>query len=233
MANLILLRNELNNSIDSSSDKVAYFFKTDPGDYAAHDKFLGVTVPTIRKLARKFVQLSTLEVDELLTSQFNEERLLALLILVHQYEKADSIVKQAIYQFYLDHLIQVNNWNLVDLSAHKIVGVHLLEKDKQILRELAESPIMWKRRVAIVSTWWFIRNNQLEWTFKLAEKLLHDEHDLMHKAVGWMLREAGKRNQHKLVEFLDCHISLMPRTMLRYSIERFPTAERKAYLKKR
>ena len=158
---------------------------------------------------------------------------MALFILVEQYKQGVQEVKDQIYQFYLNNLNQVNNWNLVDASAHLIIGAHLHQKNKQSLVVLAQSEILWERRIAIVSTWHFIRNNDLEWTFKIATFLLQDQHDLIHKAVGWMLREAGKKDQNQLIDFLEQYAQKMPRTMLRYAIERFPEPQRKAYLIKK
>jgi 3-methyladenine DNA glycosylase AlkD len=212
------------------TEKRSYFFKTDPNSYAAHDQFLGVPVPQIRLIAKKFLDLSRAEIEQLLASPFNEERLLGLIILVHQYEKADTANKNALYQFYMDNLKQVNNWNLVDSSAHLIIGAHLYDKNRNILISLAQSNDLWERRIAIVATWYFIRKNDLTWTFKIATLLLHDTHDLIHKSVGWMMREAGKKDIQQLINFLNAHAFHMPRTMLRYAIEKFPEAQRKSYL---
>lgn len=206
------------------------FFKTGPGDYAEHDKFKGISVPILRKLAKQHYDLSPTELQTLIKSQFNEERLLALFILVKQYQLADNNTCEDLYSFYISNIKYVNNWNLVDASAHLIVGAHLVKKNKKFLLELAKSDIIWERRIAIVATWHFIRNNELNWTFKLAKLLIKDKHDLIHKAVGWMLREAGKRDQSQLIEFLDLHHTKMPRTMLRYAIEKFPEPQRKEYL---
>jgi 3-methyladenine DNA glycosylase AlkD len=212
------------------TEKRSYFFKTDPESYAAHDQFLGVPVPTIRLIAKKILDLSDAEIQQLLASPFNEERLLGLIILVHQYQKADTVNKNALYQFYMDNLKQVNNWNLVDSSAHLIIGAHLYDKNRNILISLAQSDDLWERRIAIVATWYFIRKNDLTWTFKIATLLLHDTHDLIHKSVGWMMREAGKKDIQQLINFLNAHAFHMPRTMLRYAIEKFPEAQRKSYL---
>lgn len=225
-----IIRSRLQEVTTIPKEKQSFFFKTEPGSYSEHDKFIGITVPNLRKIAKDFAKLDMKEIQILLESPFNEERFLALAILVEQYKKADFATKQEIFQFYISNLKYVNNWNLVDASAHLIIGFHLLKSDKSMLIDLATSNIMWERRIAIVSTWYFIRNNNLEWTFKIAKMLLKDEHDLIHKAVGWMLREAGKKNQSKLVEFLEEHAARMPRTMLRYSIEKFPENERTRYL---
>lgn len=212
----------------NTPDPKVSFFKTGKGDYAEHDQFIGVTVPDLRKIAKQYSQISLQCLQILLNSKFNEERLLALLILTDQYANNEN----EIYQFYIDNLGQVNNWNLVDASAHLIVGAHLHNQDKEILFKFAKSPIMWERRIAIVATWHFIKNNEHATTVKIAEVLLNDDHDLIHKAVGWMLREVGKKDIDILRNFLNRFALKMPRTMLRYSIEKFPEIERKAFLKK-
>lgn len=213
-----------------SNEKTKVFFKTGVGQYAEHDQFMGVTVPAVRKIAKNYQKLSLAEIQILIDSPMNEERLLALLILVNQYQKAEQDAKIELYEFYLRNLPQVNNWNLVDSSAHLILGAHLVNADKQVLLNLAQSEILWHRRIAIVATWYFIRKNDLVWTFKIARMLLNDHHDLIHKAVGWMLREAGKKDQNSLRLFLNEHAFKMPRTMLRYAIEKFPEHQRKEYL---
>lgn len=222
----------LQQAAHQSQVKSAVFFKTGVGHYAEHDRFINVNVPTLRKIAKEFHDLSLPDVQKLIASPINEKRQLALFILVYQYQKATDETKEKLYQFYLKHLKHVNNWNLVDASAHLIIGAHLLKKDKEILLTFAVSNVMWERRIAIVATWYFIRHNDLTWTFKIAEILLHDNHDLIHKAVGWMLREAGKRDVNQLIAFLDQHAHHMPRTMLRYAIEKFPENQRKSYLAK-
>ena len=211
------------------------FFKTTPGSYAAHDAFMGVSVPILRKVSKSFSTLTLPEIKKLLQSKINEERLLALFILVLQYQHAgkhnEKIVQEQLFQFYLSQLHCVNNWNLVDASAHHIIGAYLyLKKDRNILLELAISPSLWERRIAIVATLYFIRQNDLKWTFKLAKILLNDTHDLIHKAVGWMLREAGKKNTEQLVLFLEKQAKKMPRVMLRYAVEKFPEKQRKLLL---
>ena len=213
-------------------EKQSYFFKTGPGHYAEHDKFLGITIPNLRKIAKSNQNLAHEDIQKLIKSPYNEERLMALFILVEQYKLGDEAVKSRIYQFYLSQLNQVNNWNLVDASAPFIMGAYLYQKNKELLITLAQSEVLWERRIAIVSTLYFIRHNDLEWTFKIAQFLLHDKHDLIHKAVGWMLREAGKKDQNQLIDFLEQYATQMPRTMLRYSIERFPEQQRKGYLSK-
>jgi 3-methyladenine DNA glycosylase AlkD len=235
MSQLLHIRQLLESHAKIQQGNVKSFFKTGVGQYAAHDQFLGVNVPTLRKVAKEFSTLSLQDIQGLLASPINEERLLGLLILVNQYQKADLPLKQSIYQFYLEHLHHVNNWNLVDSSAHLILGAHLFETnaDKELLTVLAKSTTMWERRISVVATWYFIRNKELNWTFQLAEMLLQDNHDLIHKAVGWMLREAGKANEAQLIMFLDQHAATMPRTMLRYAIERLAPPKRKFYLDRR
>lgn len=208
----------------------AVFFKTGVGGYAEHDRFIGVTVPILRKIAKQFAALPLTELQLLFESPINEERLLALVILVMQYQGSPHDGKITLYNFYISNLKHVNNWNLVDASAHLIIGDHLHNKEKDILLTLAKSDNMWERRIAMVATWHFIRQDHYEWTLKIAEILLKDSHDLIHKAVGWMLREMGKRNLKTLKAFLNQHAALMPRTMLRYAIEKLPLDERKAYL---
>ncbi|MDP1723255.1 MAG: DNA alkylation repair protein [Alphaproteobacteria bacterium] len=209
------------------------FFKVTPGAYAEHEQFIGITVPVLRKVCKEFSTTPIAELQLLLESPINEERMLGLFVLVDQYNKATHEEKEKIYQFYLKNTKHINNWNLVDASAHLIVGNHLLNTNKEILITLSKSDYMWERRIAIVSTWFFIRNDQYEWTVKLSEILLNDPHDLIHKSVGWMLREMGKRDLKVLVEFLDQYATQMPRTMLRYAIEKFPESARKLYLMKR
>lgn len=229
--NITQIRNLLKKCSQKSTSKPVIFFKTKPGDYAEHDQFIGVSNPELRKIAKEFSGLNQEELQCIIESKINEERLLALIILVTQYQKASDQNKKKFYQFYLSNLEYVNNWNLVDASAHLIIGAHLVDSDKKLLLKLAKSKIMWERRISIVSTWAFIRNNDLEWTFKIATLLLSDNHDLIHKAVGWMLREAGKRDEKQLITFLEQHSKIMPRTMLRYAIEKFPEPQRKYYLR--
>lgn len=220
----------LSQSAQSSSHKPQLFFKTDKNEYAAHDKFIGVKVPTLRKIAKEFSHIPMVDIQKLLESVFNEERLLALILLVTHYQKAEKNKKEEIYRFYLKHIKHVNNWNLVDSSAHFIIGAHLYLKDKDLLLTLAQSKNMWERRIAIVATWYFIRKKETDWTFTIAKILLNDSHDLIHKAVGWMLREAGKKEAQALIQFLMEHKKNMPRTMLRYAIEKFPEEKRKQFL---
>jgi len=205
------------------------FFKTKKGEYGEGDKFLGVSVPDVRKIARKYKDLR--EIMPLLRSQYHEERLLALLILVERFSKGDRNIQKIVFEFYLKNTKFVNNWDLVDLTAHKIVGTYLIEKDKKILYDLAKSNNLWEKRIAIISCFAFIHKNDFKDAIKIAEILLHDEHDLIHKAVGWVLREVGKKDLVVEEKFLHRHYKNMPRTMLRYSIEKFPEKKRLAYLK--
>lgn len=207
------------------------FFKTKPGEYGAGDVFLGVTVPQTRKVAKKFSNLSFPSLKPFLSSKIHEERLVALFILVEKFRKATEKERKEIVCFYLSNLKAVNNWDLVDLSADKILGEYLLDKDKKILHEFSISDNLWERRIAIISTFAFIKRGQIEDTFEIAKTLINDKHNLIHKAVGWMLRECGKRNQKALEDFLKENSAKMPRTMLRYAIEKFPENKRKAFLK--
>ena len=230
MTNLIQITSMLELAARSPST-TSRFFKTGAGDYSEHDQFIGVSNPVLRSIAKEFNTLSIPEIQTLIESPINEKRMLALFILVDQYQKG-PMDKETCYQFYLKNLAHINNWNLVDASAHWIVGAHLMHGDKKPLLTLAKSDIIWERRVAIVATWYFIRHDSLDWTIKLAELLRHDWHDLIHKAVGWMLREAGKRDHQVLIEFLERYSHTMPRTMLRYSIEKLSAEQRKIYMQK-
>ncbi len=214
------LRKTLHASIDSTPGKVSIYFKTSPGSYAEHDSFMGVTVPVLRKIAKSFLYVTLEDLALLIQSKINEERLLALIILAAQYKAGALAQKEEIYQFYRTNTHHINNWNLVDASAHLIIGAHLFERDRDILEKLAASQNLWERRIAIVSTWYFIRQSDLEWTFKIAQLLQNDSHNLIHKAVGWMLREAGKKDEASLISFLCDHAHQMPKTMLRYAMER-------------
>lgn len=202
------------------------FFKTGPGEYAEGDVFIGVRVPSARKVARDHRELPLSAALELLASEVHEERLLALLIMVERYRR-DPAQRQRIHDAYLDHTEHVNNWDLVDLSAPTIVGEHLIDRPRKELDRLAGSASLWERRIAVVATHALIRRDEIGPTFELAERLLSDEEDLIHKAVGWMLREAGKRDEAAMVAFVERHAPEMPRTMLRYAIERLPQPERR------
>lgn len=219
----------------ASTEKAAFFpnfFKTGPGQYGEGDKFIGVTVPNQRLIAKKYASISLNELSKLLSSPIHEHRLTALLILVDKYEKANQQNKKEIYEFYLNNLKGVNNWDLVDSSAYKIVGAYLSNKPKDLLYTFAQSSNLWERRIAIISTLYFIRNKQFEDTIKISELLLNDKEDLMHKAVGWMLREMGKQDQATLLQFLDLHYKKMPRTALRYAIERLSKDQKEKYMSK-
>ena len=208
------------------------FFKTAKEEYGHGDIFLGVRTPQIRLIAKKHIGISTTEMKTLIKSKYHEERLLGLIILVNKYSKAkDEKSKNQLYKIYVSSFKYVNNWDLVDVTCPHIIGKHLMDNDRSILYSWAKSDDLWTKRIAIVSTHWFIRKNDLQDTFKIAEMLLNDAHDLIHKAVGWMLREAGKRDLEKEEIFLKKHYKNMPRTMLRYSIEKFPEPKRQKYLK--
>lgn len=207
------------------------FFKTGPGEYGEGDVFIGVRVPELRKLVKEYHGVPVPEVKMLLTSKIHEERLLALLMLVRKFSTGDETEKQNIYELYLEHTCFINNWDLVDGSAQYIVGAYLLNKSKEPLYRLATSQNLWDRRISIVSTFYFIRQNRFSETLKIAEILLSDPEDLIHKAVGWMLREIGKRHLPTEERFLKKHYHRMPRTMLRYAIEKFPESQRQLYLK--
>jgi len=209
------------------------FFKTGKGEYAEGDKFLGVVVPDIRLIAKKYVGLSLSGVEKLIHSPWHEIRLTGLIILTYQYPKSSPAQQKKIYKLYIKSLKYINNWDLVDLTADRIVGQYLRDKDKEVLFTLSQSPNLWKRRVSIMATFCYIKQGDPTLTYKLALNLLHDPHDLIHKAVGWMLRETGKRcSKQGLVSFLNKHSKDMPRTMLRYAIEHFPKQERMGYLTK-
>lgn len=207
------------------------FFKTGKGQYGEGDHFLGVTVPKIRIVAKQHAILTLNILDLLLASPWHEVRMCALLILVNRFPKATEKEKEQIFHFYLSHTQTINNWDLVDLSAPTIVGGYLSDKTREILYDLAQAPSLWENRIAMVSTIYFIRKDDLEETYRLSLHLLHHPHDLMHKAVGWMLREAGKRNPDRLSLFLEQYRHEMPRTTLRYAIEKFSPAERQHFLK--
>lgn len=206
------------------------FFKTGKGEYGYGDKFLGIRVPVLRKHLKAWQNLPLEQVATLLKSRFHEERLLALLLLVRQFSRGDDDQKTAVYNLYLNHARYINNWDLVDSSAHLILGPYLERRDRQLLYELSDSENFWERRMAIMATLHFIKQGEFEDTLKIAARLLRDDEDLIHKAVGWMLREVGKRKPVVEKAFLKAHYSQMPRTMLRYAIEKFPDEERKAYL---
>jgi len=220
----------------SSEEKAIFlpkFFKTGLGEYGEGDKFIGVTVPDQRIVAKKYYsEISLDEVEELLHHSVHEYRLTALIMLVYKYEKTKSESEQkVIFDYYAKNTDYINNWDLVDLTAPKIVGAYLFDKDKTILYDFAKSDHLWKQRIAIVSTYYFIKKNLFEDTFRISEMLLFHKHDLIHKAVGWMLREVGKMNLSAELEFLNKHYKKMPRMMLRYAIEKFDEGLRQKYLK--
>lgn len=207
------------------------FFKTGEGQYGYGDVFVGISVPELRKLAKEFSSISIEETIELLRSKIHEERMLALFILISKYENKKINCKNQIFEIYIANIDKINNWDLVDLSAPQVIGNYLLDKQKDLLYKLAVSDNLWHRRISIISTFAFIKKNEFEDTLKISEILLNDKHDLIHKAVGWMLREIGKRNIFSEVSFLNKHYKKMPRTMLRYAIEKFEETTRQKYLK--
>jgi 3-methyladenine DNA glycosylase AlkD len=206
------------------------FFKTGPGEYGAGDTFLGIKVPPMRALAKQHRDADLKTVAALLDSRYHEERFVALLLLMQHYQQGSSSEQAAAHTLYLGNTHRINNWDLVDVSAPHMVGRHLQERPRKLLHKLARSNSLWERRIAIIATLDFIRRKDFDDTLRIAEILLHDEHDLMHKAVGWMLREVGKRDLATEAHFLKQHYRDMPRTMLRYAIERFPETQRKKYL---
>ncbi|MEI6563628.1 MAG: DNA alkylation repair protein [bacterium] len=207
-----------------------WYFKTGPGEYGEGDVFIGIRVPAIRRLVKEYKAVDERTILGLLASPIHEARLLALLILVRQFDFETPSARARIYRFYLAHTDRINNWDLVDLSAPTIVGGYLLERSHRPLFRLAKSKSLWERRVAVLATFAFIRCNSFDDSLSLADLLLHDRHDLIHKAVGWMLREVGKRDQAVLESFLAPRCRDMPRTMLRYAIEKFSEAMRSKYM---
>lgn len=235
MTSLEKIKRELRSHANKSQASILRrFFKTGPGEYGTGDVFLGLKVPLQRRIALKYRDLGLAGVKELLASPIHEFRLVGLLILIEQYAAAkEEKIKKTIVDFYLRHTKHINNWDLVDLSVYKILGDWLLSHNRTILFKLAKSKNLWERRMAMIATFAFIKVGRAEDTFLIAQKLLRDEHDLIHKAVGWMLREAGKRvSEPALINFLDAQAGRIPRTALRYAIERLPAARRKYYLAK-
>jgi len=206
------------------------FFKTAEGEYGFGDKFLGIRVPVIRQAVKKFKTIPLSVAEKLLKSEYHEVRLYALLLLVSRFSKSSVNEQDEIYHLYLSNTQYVNNWDLVDSSAHHIVGAYLKNKDRSVLYDLSKSNSLWERRIAIISTFCFIKKNQFDDTLHISVQLLSDQEDLIHKAVGWMLREVGKRDIAIEVSFLKSHYQKMPRTMLRYAIEKFSKEERQKYL---
>lgn len=228
------LKRDLKEASDSKqAELLQRFFKTGKDQYGEGDIFLGIKVPVQRIIAKKYYDLTLNELQELLNSKIHEERLVSLLILIHKFKKAkkDGFKRKQIFEFYLKNTKNINNWDLVDLSAQNIVGEFLQKESTGILRELARSENLWERRIAIISTATFIKKRNFGETLVIADLLIKDSHDLIHKAVGWMLREIGKKNQDVLELFLFSRYKIMPKTMLRYAIEKFPEEKRKKYLK--
>ncbi len=222
-------------STEEKREVLPRFFKTGKGEYGEGDKFLGVTVPNIRQVAKLSKAEPLALADSLLQSPWHECRMCALLILVEKFKKASASERSQIVSLYLQNAVRINNWDLVDLSAPTIIGGWLTDKPRDILYTLASDPLLWRRRIAIVSTLTFIRNHDFTDTIRLSEYFLSRPgkmHDLMQKAIGWMLREVGKQDKNTLTHFLDRHSQAMPRTMLRYAIEKFPTEERQYYMRK-
>jgi 3-methyladenine DNA glycosylase AlkD len=203
-----------------------HFFKTGKGEYGEGDKFIGVIVPKQRIIAKKYITLPLSEIQKLLENQIHECRLTALLVLVSQFARADEPKRKILVDFYLHHTNYINNWDLVDLSAEYILGEYYLDRKKDVLYRLAKSENLWERRIAMISTFWFIRQNRFSDAVGIATILVHDRHDLIQKAVGWMLREIGKRDKKAEIDFLKIYYQTMPRTMLRYAMEKFSEAER-------
>jgi 3-methyladenine DNA glycosylase AlkD len=226
------LRRELEAASDAKRAKnLAWFFKSGKGEYGEGDKFCGITVPALRKIASRYRHLNLSDIRKLLGSEIHEHRLAALLILVDQYQRGTAELRNDIFDFYLANTRYINNWDLVDASARDIVGEHLVSRSRKVLFALAKSSDLWERRIAIIATHAFIRRGDLADTFKASELLLGDPHDLIHKAVGWMLREAGKQSERQLIDFIKTHYSSMPRTTLRYAIERMPETVRRRHLR--
>jgi len=226
------IQTELDNLADASRVAVLQrFFKTGPGEYGAGDRFRGIRVPILRGLARNYQDLSPVETGRLLHSTFHEDRLLALLILIRRYHRSDRVVRDQIHRLYLNNTRFVNNWDLVDVSAPHLLGHYLQDHPDDTLTRLAHSGNLWERRMAIIATLHFIKQQDFDETFRIARLLLGDPEDLIHKAVGWMLREVATRQTAVAEAFLRAHYRTMPRTMLRYAIERLPEPRRQAYLK--
>lgn len=225
------IRHRLQTVSDSKfAEQSQRYFKTGPGEYGEGDKFIGIRVPVLRRIAKQHRDLPLANAEALVRSPVHEERLLALLILVMRYDKGDATVRKDVFDLYCGNMQFVNNWDLVDSSAHLIVGPFLQNRNRRLLHRLAKSDVLWKRRIAIMSTFAYIKDGEFDETLKIAESLLSDEEDLIHKAVGWMLREVGNRDRLVEEAFLKRHSHDMPRTMLRYAIEKFPEQQRKRYL---
>lgn len=229
-----LVKQLINKHSKRRAKQSARFFKTQKGEYGEGDLFLGITVPELRKISKNHLNLSLKEIQILLKNKFHEIRFIGLLSLIKKYKKSNPDIKKNIFCFYLKNSLYVNNWDLVDISAPKIVGDYLKDGNKEILKKLAKSKNLWERRISIVSTLSFIKKKDFKWTFKICEILMKDKEDLIHKACGWMLREIGKNGgKSNLKQFLNNYKSILPRTMLRYSIEHFSKKERCFYLNKK
>ena len=231
--NAVDLQNMLNqHASDTDAIFLQRFFKTGPGEYGEGDLFIGLRVPQTRQICRDFFELSIDQIEIMLGSPIHEHRLAGLIIMSNQAKskKFPTSHKELLYELYLRRTDRINNWDLVDTSCRYVVGGYLMDKPRDILYQLAESNDLWERRIAIVSTWESIRHGDLDDTFRLSKVLKNDKQDLIHKASGWMLREAGKKDIDRLVEFLDENATTMPRTMLRYSIEKLPETQRRYYL---
>lgn len=230
-ADLSELKVELRRAADKATARIlAGFFKTGPGEYGEGDVFLGIKVPVLRSIARQHCGLSLADAAALLRSKIHEERLLALFLLIGRFEPGAAPEQRRIYSLYMRNARFVNNWDLVDLSAPNIAGAWLFDKSREPLYALARSDNLWKRRIAIVSTHYFIRRGQFQDALRIAAMLLEDREDLIHKATGWMLREVGKRDMASAKRFLEKHCRRMPRTMLRYALERFPEQLRREFM---
>ena len=226
------LQKELNTVANPEKAKILQrFFKTAPGEYGHGDIFLGIMVPIQRKIAEKYIDLILPEIQKLLNSKIHEHRFCALIILVSKYKKASDQEKKKIFCFYIKNSTKINNWDLVDVSAPKIVGDYLLNKNKAILYKFARSKNLWQKRISVLATFCFIRENKFEDSLKISEILFKDKHALIHKAVGWMLREIGKQNKRVEIKFLEEHAHKMPRVMLRYAIEKFSKKRKSLFLK--
>lgn len=233
MSAIEIITNELQTL--GSTEKAAHlsrFFKTGKGQYGENDRFLGVTVPETRRVAKAHAGVDMADLQQLIQSEWHEVRLCALFILTIQFNKGDEPTRTELVDFYLSNTQHINNWDLVDLAAWETIGTYLLDKPRNLLYRLAESPLLWDNRIAMVSTYAFIRQGQLDDTFALAKKMMGHKHDLMHKAIGWMLREAGKRDENRLIDFVENHRLVMPRTMLRYAIEKLSATKRKHLMRK-